>query len=349
MAGTPTMVHSHPLRSATFDRFFIAAIPAIAIASALLVMIEPSALWTVILLDIWLLGYQHVIATWTRIGFDRESLARYWPLIVVLPPVVFVVVYTIGVSGGAVVLNTIYFHWLWFHYVRQSEGVSRAYAGRCGSRELVDAPLLRGTFYFVPTVALLTLSTLGEENLLGVPLYLMSVPVSVLWALWAFAVVLLLAVAQKLARLRRNGRLSNHYVGYIVSHYTIFVVAYGTIRNTTIAWLCLNIWHNIQYLSFVWLSHQTRFKGKIAGKGSTILSTLALPRNAWMYVTACLVITVTFYMMVENAVGFAYSNGISATLATVVAYQTINFHHYIVDAIIWRRPKNKAVPAPMAQ
>jgi hypothetical protein len=39
-----------------------------------------------------------------------------------------------------------------------------------------------------------------------------------------------------------------------------------------------------------------------------------------------------------NAVGNAL--GISAGVAAVMIYQTVNFHHYVVDALIWklRRP-----------
>jgi hypothetical protein len=32
----------------------------------------------------------------------------------------------------------------------------------------------------------------------------------------------------------------------------------------------------------------------------------------------------------------------------VLVYQTINFHHYIVDSVIWRSKKRAAAPARVA-
>lgn len=327
------------LRDRRFDVWMIAGAPFVALASLAVVLVQPTLLLPILMLDLWLLGYHHVIATYTRIGLDRESWSKHWALVVVLPPVVFAAVLLIGWTGGATVLMTIYFYWLWFHYVRQSEGVSKAYAVQGGHRFISDDRLLRLTFYLVPTAAVLQISQTGGGLLLGVEVWAYQLPAPWLHAVWAAAGSALLLSARKLYVWYRAGEVSAHYSLFWLSHHLMFVVSYGLVRDLTTAWLCLNIWHNLQYLSFVWLSHEKRFKGSVSPRAK-VLSTLVLPRNLWMYVLGCLALTFAFYLGAERVVAIVGTGlGVSMTLAVTMVYQTINFHHYIVDAIIWRRPK----------
>jgi len=343
LAASPNI--SHSLYGTSFDSGFIIGIPAIAIVCVVVALLWPSTLWPIIGFDLWILGYQHVIATYTRTAFDRTSWKRYWPLMVLLPIAIAYVVLLIGTYGGLVALNTIYFYWLWFHYVRQSEGVSKAYASRCRERQIVNEPLLRLTFYTVPAIALLTLSSRPDRSLFGVDVITLLLPHTVIVSLWVFAGALLTICAGRLARAYFAGGVSREYIAYISSHYAIFSFAYGVMPNMMVAWLCLNIWHNLQYLSFVWLSHQRRFDGNL-DPTAALLSTLAKPRNIWLYITVCITVAAAFYYGVENLLSLATLWGIPASLAAMIAYQTINFHHYIVDAIIWRRPRSPKRSAP---
>ncbi len=62
------------LPSPRFDLNFIVATAALAILTGWAVT-GNSALWGPLLfLDLWLLGYHHAVATYTRLRFDRESL-----------------------------------------------------------------------------------------------------------------------------------------------------------------------------------------------------------------------------------------------------------------------------------
>ncbi len=51
------------LRGPAFDLSFIAGTTAIAVASGALVVMDPRLFVPILLLDLWLLGYHHVIAT----------------------------------------------------------------------------------------------------------------------------------------------------------------------------------------------------------------------------------------------------------------------------------------------
>ena len=61
------------LRSTSFDTTFILGIAALAIASGLVVIQNPSMFPLILFLDLWVLGYHHVISTYTRLAFDAES------------------------------------------------------------------------------------------------------------------------------------------------------------------------------------------------------------------------------------------------------------------------------------
>ena len=90
-------------------------------------MIEPSLFYPILLLDLWVLGYHHVIATFTRLCFDRASFEERRGLIVHLLPIVAALTILVAWQVGLWVVVTIYFYWQWWHYARQSWGVSRAY------------------------------------------------------------------------------------------------------------------------------------------------------------------------------------------------------------------------------
>ncbi|MCZ6665461.1 MAG: hypothetical protein O7B81_09165, partial [Gammaproteobacteria bacterium] len=93
-------------------------------------------------------------------------------------------------------------------------------------------------------------------------------------------------------------------------------------------WLVVNIWHNAQYIVFVWLFNNNRFKSGTDPK-ARFLSTISQEQNAWRYFAVCFGLSTLIYLTISN---------VTAALLplTIVIYQTINFHHYIVDGVIWK-------------
>jgi len=62
------------LRGGAFDGAMIVGVAVLAIACGSLAAYEPDWFMPLLLADLWLLGYHHVVTTFTRLCFDRESL-----------------------------------------------------------------------------------------------------------------------------------------------------------------------------------------------------------------------------------------------------------------------------------
>src|SRR5688572_6054903 len=88
------------LRGTAFDLTFIAGIALVALACGLAVTAEPDLFWPILLFDLWLLGYHHVISTYTRLAFDRESFREHRWMILYLPWLVAAGVVAISLTAG---------------------------------------------------------------------------------------------------------------------------------------------------------------------------------------------------------------------------------------------------------
>ncbi|MFQ5953965.1 MAG: hypothetical protein ACE5JZ_02760 [Kiloniellales bacterium] len=325
------------LRSREFDLHFIFAIAALALISGWVVVADPRLFVPILLADLWLLGYHHVIATYTRLCFDRESFRQHRFLVLGLPPLVIGGVLVLGLGVGLWVLASIYLYWQWFHYTRQSFGIAQAY--RRKSNGLVDDPEWLGKliFYAVPLWGIVHRSAQDPGSFLGLELRVIPVPALLDEVLGlAAAAAVCWWVAGRVLSYRR-GRLAVAHTAYMASHFVVFYVGYLLIEDITYGWLVINVWHNAQYIAFVWLYNNNRFKGGIDARAK-FLSTISQSRFSWLYFAVCLGISSVLYLALENMV--------AALPLLVVTYQAINFHHYIVDGLIWkmrRRPLQKVL------
>ena len=112
---------------AGFDSAFILGWTTLALVSGTAIGIEPSLFYPSLFLDLWVLGYHHVIATFTQLCFDRARFEERRGFIVHLLPEVAVAALLVAWQVGLWVIVTVYFYWQWWHYARQSWGISRAY------------------------------------------------------------------------------------------------------------------------------------------------------------------------------------------------------------------------------
>ena len=296
------LLPSAPLGGPRFDRLMLHGIPALALAVTALALIKQEWLPTIIFLDLWLLGYHHVVATYSRTAFDGRSFRKHWGLNLILPAAVLGATFTIAKSGGAIALTTIYLHWQLFHYIRQSEGISKGFASRQGDRSVPSNPMVRATFYAIPVAGFLTMSASAPSTFLGFPIAVIALPFELLVLCWAVAGAISALAVRELLRATKQRHLSREYVHYLASHFAVFFIAYACIREVTLSWLLANIWHNSQYLLFVWHAHQLRFKGDVS-REAPMLSTIARPQNVWLYLAGTLTLTVLFYYFI---VGFAH-------------------------------------------
>lgn len=315
------------LRGRDFDLMFILGVVALAWASAWVVIQQPALLIPIVLADQWLLGYHHVVATYTRLCFDRESLAAHRFLVFGLPVLIVAGVVAAAAGIGLWTLPTTYFYWQWFHYARQSWGVAQVYRRKAGAPLADQGRLFQIAFYLMPVWGILHRSAQDPGQFLGMELRVLPVHA---WLADAAGIAAVIAVVWWLA-----GRIGAYWRGalpvahtlYLLTHFAVFYVGYIVIDDVTAGWLAANVWHNAQYILFVWMFNNNRFKTGVDPK-SRFLSTISQTNKAWLYFLTCLAISSGVYLALESAVG--------ALPLLLLMYQIINFHHYVADAVIWK-------------
>ncbi len=315
------------LRNKPFDMFFILGISAIALFSGALVTKQPDLFYTVLTIDLWLLGYHHVISTYTRIGFNLKSIKEHKFLVTIVPLAVIGSVTILTYSFGIWLITTIYLYWQWYHYTRQSWGVSQFYKSKSNNRDYNNPNLNLILFWSIPLWGIAHRSFQAPDTFIKLPISTIPMPEELYLLIKAIAIIsIFIWVISKLIELRK-GILPIAHTLYMISHFGIFYISYIYISDITIGWLVVNIWHNAQYILFVWLYNNNKFKKGIA-PNEKLISTLSQTKNIVLYFAFCLTITTAIYYTVESIV--------TSLVALMVVYQSINFHHYIVDSQIWK-------------
>ena len=324
------------LRSRSFDLWFILGIAAIALLSGAIVVARPSLFGLVLFLDLWLLGYHHVVATYTRLCFDRNSFISHRFLVVWLPPIVLAATIALAVGIGPWVLATIYLYWQWFHYTRQSWGISQGYRRKSSGLVTEGERLSKLIFYLLPLWGILHRSHQAPGEFLGLELRTLPVPGLLVDLVGAAALVALAWwLAGRLVAWWR-GQLPRAHTLFVLSHFAVFYVGYILIEAIDHGWLVLNVWHNAQYVAFVWLFNTNRFKDGIDPK-ARFLSMISQPDRKVIYFTTCFAISTALYLAIWLGIDTAKGHFEAMLLPlALIVYQTINFHHYIVDALIWK-------------
>lgn len=312
------------IRSRRFDLCLVAGTAALGIAAGVAAVTERAVIVPLIAADLWLLAYPHVVATYTRLCFDRASLRQHLGLVTWLPVVVLLATLALAGAFGAWILTSTYFYWQWWHYTRQSWGIAQIYRRKAGADAAGPDRLYRAAFFLLPLWGVVARSAGGDTRFIGVPLRVIPVAEPVVTITAAAAVVALAAWTATRVAAWVRGELAVAHTLYVASHVAVFAVGYLVIPGITGGWLVMNVWHNAQYLLFVWHFNNKRFAGGV-DPSAVSLSTLCQTRNAWRYALACVALSTAAYGGLETF-GFA----------TVAVAQAINFHHYVVDGVIWK-------------
>ena len=330
------------LRNATFDFHFIITIALVAVVTGALTLARPDLFALFLFLDIWLLGYHHVVSTFTRLAFDWESFRQNRFLVIYLPLLVIAGTAAAVWGLGGWVLATTYLYWQWFHYTRQSYGIERMYRRQADKNALIDDYVTTRTLYLLPIFGILYRSWQQPGAFLGMPLYTFQVPTFLVITTGVMAAAAAAYWIGQQVHAYIQGRLATAHCLYVCSHLLIFGVGYFLIRDITAGWLVLNIWHNAQYILFVWWFNNKRFKNEV-DPSCQFLSTICQQQNILIYMGICVSISTVAYVALQGATSSVYQN--SAVSVTLVAMMVLNFHHYIVDGIIWKRKRMKPRPA----
>jgi hypothetical protein len=138
-----------------------------------------------------------------------------------------------------------------------------------------------------------------------------------------------------------HGRFELAYAMFVASHVLIFLLGYVLIDDVNFGWLAINIWHNCQYVMVVWMINAKRYARGI-DPAARVLSTISQPGRVALYFATCLAISTVIYFGLNRLIALALGGGMAATVGI---YMGINFHHYIVDALIWKRRRPAAQAA----
>ncbi|QMV71897.1 hypothetical protein HS961_03095 [Comamonas piscis] len=321
---------------AWFDGTFIVGTLGLALGLTGIASFSPAMLIAVVLIDTWLFANPHVVATFTRIGASLVHVRRYRFLIFGLPVIVLGGVVATALAYEISGLFTLYFIAQSYHVARQSFGVARAYR-RAGSTQPFQADRLSETLiYMVAAWGLLARCAESPKTFLEYPIELPAVPTQVAeiagvativcgaWWLWRLA-------HKALAR-----EIDWRHDGFVASHVCANLAAYIWITDITLGWLVINLWHNLQYLQFVWVQNIRRD----AEKSSERTSTTLFWKSARQYICLCLLLGALLYLAVDWVGTQLLWLGLPTVL---IAHFTLNFHHYLVDGVIWKQHR---APSP---
>ncbi len=344
-AGIPNTLSGAPsawLKDPLFDLSFIVGIAVLAMS-----MSGATVLWPILFLPMltahtWLFGYDHLVATYTKLAGSPDDRARHRYLILILPPAVFVALFGISRMAGLSGLYVLYFFGQFFHTVRQSWGIAQQYRHRTGGLPWDSVWLSEVTLWSIPTWGFLHRCAQQPEEFLYQPLWLPHVSESVAQSFGLFSAVLWFHFAYTRVLAFRRGQLAVGHTLYMLSHAVIYLGGYVLIDNINSGWLLVNVWHNVQYLAFVWMYNRRRFATGVVPQ-TRALSWLSQPgyRRAALYFLTCLAIaTPAYYLVLRLGSRLDSLLQITAIPTAVLLSLSLTVHHYIVDGIIWKRRHN---------
>lgn len=316
------------LLSLSFDRILVASPALLGLLALGVVTVEPTLFIPILLADLWLLGYHHVIATFLRLGLDAQTRATH-ALLWVLLPAILLMVGLLAWSAGIWLIATIYFFWQWFHYVRQSWGITLVLRTSSGGSRRLDR-FDEAVFWLVPIAGIVWRSAEQHSSFLGSEFWTPAIPMAL-----AQAIALSAAVATSIWLIRawiHRRQDSGLATVFVITHLAMFGVGYILTANIDHGWLAINIWHNLQYLLFVYAFNRKRYRAGVE-RESRILSWVSQPGRVIQYFAFSGLLTLAIY---EIGMYFAFSLSEIGIAGLVVVFQALNFHHYVADSRIWK-------------
>jgi hypothetical protein len=329
------------LKDRPFDLTLIVGVTVLACTMGGAAAVAPALFLPLLTFHTWCFGFDHVIATFTKLAGAPEDRRRNRFLIYALPPLVFGLTLLLGQSTSIGVLNTGYFLFQWFHTTRQSWGIAQHYRRAAGGIAEDPRWLAELTHWSLPVVGLLHRCHQHPGKFLWMDLFLPRVPGAVVMIAGA-AAVLLVAV---FFWTRSWSERSLPHTLFVCTHMLVFACAYLVIDDLHAGWLLVNVWHNVQYLAYVWMHNRARHDTS-ALAGAPVLSWLCGPGLARGvgYFAACLLVSTplfaAIYALGDRIDLWLQGRLISTSLVFALA---VNFHHYIVDGLIWKQRRHMSM------
>lgn len=327
-----------------FDLGFIAGIALLASTMSLITVYWPDLFWPMLTIHTWLFGYEHLVATYTRLLGSPDDRRRFRALTLCVPPFVLATLFAVGFRYGLAGIYALYFVGQWHHTVRQSWGLAQQYRRRAGGLPWDSAFLSQVTIWSVPVWGLLHRCSQQPSEFLFQPFWLPQIPLWLVMLGAAGSAVLWLHFFFTRVKAYRRGQLALGHTLYMTSHLVVYLGGYILVDEMCSGWLLVNVWHNVQYIVFVWLYNRWRFAKGIDPTSRT-LSWLSQPggsRTA-LYGIASVVLALPLYYVLPR-LGMSLDRFLvdTAVPSAITIGLTLTFHHYIVDAFIWKRRHTEA-------
>lgn len=316
------------LRSPRFDTLFVYGTAGASLLVLGLLMANPVIFPLLFLLHIWALGYHHVVATYTRLNLREHKF-----LLIGLPLILVAITGLITGLVGAWVVISIYYYWNSFHLVRQSYGVCKIYERKASDDAVINRRLNEAIIYLIPLWGVLYRSWQSPDSFLYMPMKFIPVPEWLVQAAGALAIGAILVWGWQQVRLYRQKRLPWLLTAYMLSHIAMFTVGFVVVKDINQGFIITNTWHTTQYLMIVWLFNHNRFSAGI-DPAHPFISEISQGPRIGKYLAVCAGASTALYLLLYQF-GSA-SIGTIVLPLTMICIMSLNFHHYVVDAIIWK-------------
>ncbi len=327
------------LKDARFDLSLIFGVALLAAGMAGVTVFWPLLFLPVLAAHSWLFGYEHLWATYTRLLLHKDDRSRHRNLILFALPVVLIGLYGVGLAFGLTGIYVLYFVGQFHHTVRQSWGMAQQYRHQAGGMSWDSARLSEITLWSVPIWGFLHRASQRPDEFLfqsfwlppvsQVMVHAAAITSCVLWSVWIYT----RAVAF------RRGELPLGHTSYMLSHLAIFFGGYILIDELCSGWLLVNVWHNVQYIVYVWLFNRRRFVTGIHPQARALswVSQPGYTRAAAYFLASVALALPIYYLLPQFGLSLdALLKNTGVPIAVILALG-LTFHHYLVDAIIWKR------------
>jgi hypothetical protein len=280
----------------------------------------------------------HNAATYLRIYGSQEDRSRFhfygkWLALSCIP--VFFMGINVPSLAGAFVL--IYLLTVFWHYAAQTFGVSLIYCYKQGYfLKSKEKEIYRGFILSMSAlilVRLMTFQELSPKNFFGVELPFWG-PLP-LWFYHGCLVVFIGFTVAFSVVLLKNLVVEKKMMPWpallCISTIALIGFSYGTL--STMVWFYIPVFfHGTQYLA-VCLSYYLKERGLPEHTAPSQMSQLVMSPTGLQYLGLVILIGAFLYVAIPH---ICQSIGYDYALVAGVVLATVNYHHFITDAAIWR-------------
>ena len=290
-----------------------------------------------------LVNYPHYMATYELVVRERATRPRPFQWLIVTSPLM------LGVVGAAVLwparivipLVRVYLNWSAYHYASQHFGIASMYSAKRGrplsAREKVP---LKASFVGIAVYAMISINMLNAETIAGGPKVVALLPRSIypLAVAIAMASVALFVLADRRLAARTGGGFDRAVWLLAVTNVVWFVVPNIWLPGAAAPWLGarLAFWVPVAIPFF----HCAQYLGVAADRAR---ADQPLRPIVW----ASTLVGLGLVLFEATAWTLHRVTVLDAAQAVLVVSSILNIHHFVIDGVMWKRPKRTAPVSAM--